>query len=124
MLTVGTDIIEVDRIKRAMQRTSKFRKKIFTKSEIEYCSNKANPEQHFAGRFAAKEALKKAIMSMHPDLETIPFRIFEIYNAPNGKPEVKIVENSHYQLDEKYTLEVSISHIKNLAMATAIMEKI
>ncbi|HMA63383.1 MAG TPA: holo-ACP synthase [bacterium] len=124
MVTVGTDIIEVDRIKRAMQRTSKFREKIFTSTEIEYCSNKANPEQHFAGRFAAKEALKKAIMSMHPDMETIPFRIFEIINAPNGKPEVKILENSHYQLNENYTLEVSISHIKNLAMATAIMEKL
>lgn len=124
MVTVGTDIIEVDRIKRAIKRTAKFKKKIFTASEIEYCEKKAYPEQHFAGRFAAKEALMKAMMSMLPELTDIPFNIFEITNLENGKPVVKIIAEEYAYLQQKYNLEVSISHINSVANATAIMEKL
>ena len=124
MVTVGTDIIEVDRIKRAIHRTKNFKNRVFTATEIKYCQQKAHPEQHFAGRFAAKEALKKAIMSMVPDISSIPFKTFEINNSENGKPTVTIINDKFSDLEQKYNLKVSISHIKSVATATAIMELI
>jgi len=124
MITVGTDIIQVARINKALARTGRFIDKVFTEKEINYCNNKAFPEQHYAGRFAAKEALKKAIMSMKPQIKTLPFKLFEINNAENGKPTVKIIQKEYSFLENKYNLEISISHTSALATATAIMEKI
>jgi holo-[acyl-carrier protein] synthase len=124
MVTVGTDIIEVARINKALTRTDRFVNKVFTKKEINYCSKKAFPEQHYAGRFAAKEALKKAIMSMKPEIKTLPFRLFEINNEKNGKPTVKILQEKYSFLENKYNLEITISHTSSLATATAIMEKL
>lgn len=124
MVTIGTDIIEVERIKKAIEQTKGFKKKVFTSKEITYCSKKANADQHFAGRFAAKEALKKAIMSMIPEIETLPFAAFEITNTEEGKPVLKIINKKYSYLQEKYNIEVSISHLSSMATATAIMEKL
>jgi len=59
-MRVGVDLIEIERIRRALQRPG-FRERCFTEAEREYCDGKANPAQHYAGRFAGKEAVGKAL---------------------------------------------------------------
>lgn len=58
---IGIDIIEVERVKNQISKSNGFREKIFTEREIEYCESKKNKAQHYAARFAAKEAFFKAI---------------------------------------------------------------
>ncbi len=61
VLGLGVDIIEIDRMKRILERTPSFRIRIFSEGEREYCDSKARPEVHYALRFAAKEAVLKAL---------------------------------------------------------------
>ena len=60
MYKIGTDIVEVERIKKAIERTEKFKINVFSTKEIEYCENKKNKYESYAGKFAAKEAYFKA----------------------------------------------------------------
>ena len=60
-MRVGLDLIEIARIRRALERYPDFRDRCFTRAEQEYCDAKANPAQHYAGRFAAKEAVGKEL---------------------------------------------------------------
>ena len=63
-LRVGVDLIEIDRIRRALARHGRsFAERCFTEAERAYCDSKPNPSQHYAGRFAAKEAVGKALGS-------------------------------------------------------------
>lgn len=119
-IKVGTDIIEVERIQRAIQKYSqRFLRKIYTQREIDYCQKRAWPAQHFAGKFAAKEAVQKAIISMGPDIQ-VPFTQIEIRNDRAGRPFVSLGENLKKQCGN-ITLELSVSHIKAYATSTAIM---
>ena len=64
MIYVGTDIVDINRIRKNINiKDMTFLNKIFTNEEISYCKLKADPPVHFAGRFAGKEAIKKAILS-------------------------------------------------------------
>src|SRR5438105_11386740 len=58
---VGTDLIEIERIRRALDRYERFRGRCFTEAEREYCDSRPNPAQHYAARFAGKEAVGKAL---------------------------------------------------------------
>src|SRR5919198_4528764 len=60
-MRVGVDLIEIERIRRALERYPGFRERCFTEAEREYCDSKANPAQSYAGRFAGKEAVGKAL---------------------------------------------------------------
>jgi holo-[acyl-carrier protein] synthase len=60
-LTVGVDVIEIERVRRALERYPSFRERCFTEEERRYCDSRANPAQHYAARFAGKEAVGKAI---------------------------------------------------------------
>ena len=60
-MTVGVDLIEIERIRRALERHPSFRERCFTESERRYCDSRPNPAQHYAARFAGKEAVGKAI---------------------------------------------------------------
>jgi len=119
-IKVGTDIIEVERIQRAIQKYGRrFLKKIYTAHEIDYCQKRAWPAQHFAGKFAAKEAVQKAIMSMDSEIQ-VPFTHIEIRNEAAGKPFVRLANQLKKQCGD-ISLELSISHIKAYATSTAIM---
>lgn len=117
-VVTGTDIIEISRIKNAIEkRTERFLNKIFTKNEIEYCEakNKAKYEA-YAARFAAKEAIYKAI---NDDIDSsISWLDVEITNKKNGKPEV-IFLNKKYQ--EIEGIDISLSHCKEYATATVVI---
>ncbi len=111
---IGTDIIEVKRILKAIERWGNhFLNHIFTDQEIAYCLRYKFPAQHFAGRFAAKEALIKAL----PSIKNIRWTDIEITNAPSGKPHCRLLNN-----DFKKTIHISISHTCDHAIAFAVIE--
>ena len=83
MYRVGTDIIEVCRIRNLIDKyNTKFLTRIYTQEEIKYCQDKYDPAIHFAGRFAAKEAIKKTCT----DLSAVPYNQISISNDNNGRP--------------------------------------
>lgn len=115
----GTDIIEIDRIKDAIK-SDTFIKKIFTEKEIEYCESKKDPAriQSYAARFAAKEAIFKAISKvLHLDYG-IEWTSIEILKEETGRPYVNLkIDNKKKQ---NLKIDVSLSHIKDYAVATAV----
>ncbi len=116
----GTDIIEVSRIKESIEKLGdKFLNKIYTKKEIEYCLSKNNMKyQHFAARFAAKEAIFKAISSLLKNKYEITWKDVEVLNDENGRPYVHFL-NNNYNIEQ---IDISISHLKEYAIATCIVE--
>ena len=114
---IGTDIVSVSRIEKILQQYSdRFVKHVFTDNEKSYCDLKSNPAVHYAGRFAAKEAVKKALYSSSI-INSIDFADIEIISNVSGAPEVKLSTQ-----DLKNVLvKVSISHIDELAIAFALV---
>lgn len=116
-VTVGTDIIEVKRIEKAFENDN-FANTVFTDKEIEYCeSKKASKYQHYAARFAAKEAVFKAISKYLEDKYAISWKNVEIINDKNGKPHVNLIDVNIKCAD----IDVSISHLKDYAIANVVI---
>jgi holo-[acyl-carrier protein] synthase len=110
---IGIDMIEVERVKRTAEKTPKFLERIFTSREISYCLAKRNKYQHLATRFAAKEAFFKAIG------RRINWKDVELINAPSGKPRLEINTKERFAFIQAH---VSISHLKEYAVAVVILE--
>ena len=120
----GIDIIEVDRIKNSIQKYSdRFKKKIFTQKEIDYCHSQANPEKHFAARFTVKEAVLKCFGTGMTG--GILWKDIEVDKLNSGQPVLNLHGNGKKlfnQLNLKH-IHVSITHDKTYAAAHAIAEK-
>ena len=116
-ILTGTDIIEIERIKESIEALGEsFKNKIYTEKEIEYCESKRNAKyQHYAGWFAAKEAIFKAISELLNDKFEISWKDAEILNDINGKP--KITFNNKNLEDKIESIDISISHCKEYAVA-------
>ena len=117
ILGLGTDIVEVKRIEKAINKTSGFITKVFTAKEIEYCESKSNKYERYAGRFCAKEAVSKAFGTGVRDFKLCDI---EINNDSLGKPEVIL----HGTLESKRNnieIHLTISHCKEYGTATAII---
>lgn len=116
-ITCGTDIIEINRIKESIERNGdKFLRHIFTENEIAYCEMHKNQKyQHYAARFAAKEATFKAV-GEKMDKTKLNWKIFEVVKLEGGKPDIKI----HYEISELESLDISISHCKEYATANVV----
>lgn len=122
-ITCGTDIIEVERIKEDIENIGeKFLKRVFTDKEIKYCeSKKSQKYQHYAGRFAAKEALFKAVSKQLDDKYSVSWKDFEIVNDRQGRPIVNLLNISMNNIE---SIDISISHCKLYATANvAILYK-
>ena len=111
----GIDIIEVQRIKNAIiELKDKFLNRVYTEKEIEYCEKKGiNKYEHYAARFAAKEAIYKAISNKIK--KTAEWRQIEILNDENGRPKAIL------KMDLDCFIDVSLSHVKDNAIATCIV---
>ena len=125
-ITTGIDIIEVERIKEAIDDMGNgFLNRIYTEDEIQYC-NKSDimKYQHFAARFAAKEAVFKAMSKYISGREDALWKDIEILNDESGKPEInvdKLIENINKTADIKLiNIDISIAHIKEYAVASAV----
>ena len=118
-ITCGTDIIEIARVKKAIEdNNEEFLNRVFTPSEIEYCEGRKNAKfQHYAARFASKEAIFKAIASAFDNKYVLSWKDAEILNDENGKPHVHFLNNIPNELE---SLDISISHCKEYAMSYAI----
>lgn len=115
-IACGTDIIEIARIKKSIENIGeRFLHTIFTENEIEYCeSHESNKYQHYAARFAAKEAVYKALSKV-ANIGKIKWKEYEIINNIYGKPELSIN-------DEKIeSIDISISHCKDYAVANVVI---
>lgn len=114
-LYVGNDIISTERIKEMyMKHKEKFLNRIYTEKEIEYCNSKGeNKFCSYAARFAAKEAIFKAISSKIDNKYDISWRDIEILNDELGKPHASVK-------NVDCTIDISLSHEKEYAIATAI----
>ena len=122
---IGTDIINIKRMERLLKRNnSNFKNKIFSKKEIVYCEKKRNPFPFYAKRFAAKEALSKALGT--GIRKGISFKNIEIFNDNFGKPSILLKGSTASFLQKKiktkkYSIYLSLSDDKPWAQATVII---
>ena len=122
---IGTDIVNIKRIKRTLKsKNNNFRKRNFSKREIIYCEKRKNPSSFYAKRFAAKEALSKALGT--GIRKGINFRDIEILNDNFGKPSIKLKGSTANFLkkkikNKKYSIYLSLSDDVPWAQATVIV---
>lgn len=118
---VGVDIVEIRRISEAMGKHANFIDKMFSKNEIEYLKSRNLRAEFVAGRFAAKEAVSKALGTGFSGFE---FKDIEIDRTAAGKP-IVVLKGKAKLIAQKYgnyKIHVSISHGVDSAIAYAIME--
>lgn len=115
---IGTDIIEIDRIEKAIAKyQQRFLDRIFTQNEQAYCLKHRTASRHFAGRFAAKEAIVKALgTGFH---NSVSWLDIEIINDASGKPVVHLSPHLNTLFKHPHIL-LSISHCHQYATACAI----
>ena len=119
---IGIDIIEVERIREQMAKQSGLDERLFSAGEIEYCHTKARSAEHFAARYAAKEAFMKALGTGWR--EGIAFREIEVVHDQFGKPGL-VLSGKAQQAAQSCgvaTLTLSLSHTKQLATAIVMLE--
>lgn len=121
IIGVGVDIIEINRIKKALERRDAFLNKLFNKSEIEYFSRKKFRPEFIAGKFAAKEAVAKALGTGFREFD---FKDILIENNTLGKPIVSLKGKAKLIAGKNgnYAIHISISHSYTDAIAYAVME--
>ena len=120
----GIDIIEVDRIKNSIQKYSdRFKNKIFTQKEIDYCHSQSDPAKHFAARFTVKEAVLKCFGTGMTG--AILWKDIEVDKLNSGQPVLNLYGNGKKLFDQLKLkhIHVSITHDKTYAVAHAIAEK-
>ena len=118
MIFVGTDIVEVARIRKIIEsKGNRFLLKIYGRLEVEYCSTRVNPAIHYAARFSGKEAVKKALLSSGL-FNYVLLKDIVIGRDISGVPSVILPR----EFSEKGSVNVSISHTDSYATATAIFK--
>ncbi len=121
IIGIGTDIAEVARIANSIENNS-FKEKVFSKAEIVYCEGKVNKAESYAARFAAKEAFFKALGTGWRG--GVAFNEVEVVNDELGKPSINVIGTTADLIKDRNikNIHVSLSHIKEIAMATIILE--
>jgi holo-[acyl-carrier protein] synthase len=116
------DIVEVARF-RADRLSRRFQRMVFTEEERAYCDGNAKPEQHLAGRFAAKEAAAKALCGV---VEFVSVCQIEVVRGARGAPAIRLLPGRHGEpapeLPSGVKFHVSLSHSEHYAVATVILE--
>ncbi len=121
IIGIGIDIIEIQRIKKAVERNENFINKLFTKREIEYFQSRNNCPNVIAGNFAAKEAVSKAIGT---GFREFGLKDIEVLRDNLGKPIVNISDNVYRVIGRRdIIIYISISHSIDNAIAYAVMEE-
>lgn len=122
IIGIGTDIIEIERIEKVINRTSSFIEKSFTSNEIEYFKTKGLKGNVIAGNFAAKEAISKAIGT---GFRGFGLKDIEVLRDEFGKPVVNLSNRIYKLLNVgQFNIHVSISHSRENAIAYAVIEVI
>ncbi len=115
-MKVGVDIIEIERIRQALTRAG-FRERCFTEAEREYCDSRANPAQSYAGRFAGKEAVGKALGC------GVNFTWKEIEIVGRPKPSVRLTGRTAAFAErvQAGAIDLSMTHSREIAAAIAVV---
>ena len=112
---VGIDLLEIDRLERALARRPRLADRLFTEAERAYAAGRARPGQHLAARFCAKEAVAKAL-----GLEAWSFRDVEVV-SDGGKPAIRLSGvASERAIELGVYVEVSLTHTRRDAAAVAV----
>lgn len=118
---IGVDIVDIERIRKLVDTEGeRFLEKVFTSTEIAYCNSKARRHQHFAARFAAKEAVSKALATGWAG--DFRWKDVEVTNDPTGQPRIAL----HGQLRAHIgsaRIQISLSHADNHVVAMAVIEE-
>ncbi len=119
-MRVGVDLIEIERIERALARYPDFRARCFTEAERAYCDSRPNPPQHYAARFAGKEAVGKALGS------GVHFTWREIEIAGRPKPDVALSGRTKAWAERVGAgrIELSMTHSRELATAVCVVSDV
>lgn len=111
---IGMDIIEIERMERALRRTPRIAERCFTRAERDYCRARGRAAVHFAGRFAAKEAIAKAVG------RPLVWQEVEVGRSERGRPVVSLSGGTREALAGTRLL-VSITHTEHYAAACALL---
>jgi len=122
---LGTDIVNIKRLEKILKKKNNgFKTRVFSKNEIMYCEKKNNPFPFYAKRYAAKEALSKALGT--GIRKGVNFKDIEVSNNLNGKPSIKLKGETEIFLkkkikEKKYSIYLSLSDDLPWAQATVII---
>ena len=120
---IGTDIVDISRIKKLLKNNEKFKKRIFSQKEIKYCESKKNKTSCYSKRFAAKEAFSKALGTGVSN--GISFNEISINNKKNGAPFIELLGNTKIitkNITKKRTkIYLSLSDEKKYAIAMVVI---
>jgi holo-[acyl-carrier protein] synthase len=121
---IGTDLIEVERVAGKMGKKEGFKELVFSEKEIAYCEAMAHKYEHYAARFAAKEAFFKALGTGWKN--GTAFNEIEIINNGDGKPEMFFLGKTAATITgmKLGKISVSLSHVKTMATAVVIIENV
>ena len=124
IVSIGIDIMDVERIAQSLERSERLRERIFTPAEIAYCERHASKYEHYAGRFAAKEAALKALKTGWSG--GIGWHDVEILPTDAGPPQLLITGRAKVRIDEMGVTNwhISLSHTKSYAVAQVVFERL
>ncbi len=116
-MKVGVDLVEIDRVRRALDRYPRFRQRCFTEAEIAYCDRRPNPAESYAGRFAGKEAVGKALGI------GVRFTWKEIEIVGRPKPGVRLSGRTRAAWEKLGggEIDLSMTHSRELAAAICVV---
>lgn len=116
---MGTDLVEIPRFRLALERRARFERRLFSDAERAYANRSVNPAPRLAARFAAKEAVMKAL---GVGLGAFKLRDVEVLRLPSGAPEVALYGKAQQLADARGVQEwlLSLTHSESMAMAVAL----
>jgi len=120
---VGIDLVEVTRIEEKINRAQGFRELVFSANEIKYCEAATHKFEHYAARFAAKEAFFKALGTGWAN--GTAFNEIEVVNQSNGKPQLLLSGTTAQTLHHLHNarIDVSLSHTSSMATAIVVIQE-
>jgi holo-[acyl-carrier protein] synthase len=119
VIGIGTDLCEVERMRAALGRTPSLRSRVFTEAERAYCDRRKDPTERYAARFAAKEAVMKA---MGVGMGACKWSEIEVAKAPSGAPSVRLHGGAQRLADERgiTAWRLTLTHTHRVAQAIAV----
>ena len=119
MRGVGIDLLEIERLERALERRPRLEERLFTEGERAYAQTRARPAMHLAARFCAKEAVAKAL-----NLRDWSWRDIEVLGGGDGPPEVRLAGTAAARAGELgAAVVISLTHTRGVAGAVAVLSR-
>jgi holo-[acyl-carrier protein] synthase len=118
ILGLGVDVCEIARMERALERHPTMRARVFTPEEVAYCDSRARPAESYAGRFAAREAVIKALGGYRGR----GWQDISVGRGAAGAPEIRLTGNAKRRADALgiATVLITFTHERSLAVAVAV----